>query len=47
MVVEMPPAPAPEQRRRTSPFLHGDFRWLFGSNMSFFLGMGAMQILRP
>lgn len=47
MVVETPPAPAPERRRRTSPFQHGEFRWLFGSNMSFFLGMGAMQILRP
>ncbi|MGE4652029.1 MAG: MFS transporter [Myxococcota bacterium] len=45
MVTETPPAP--ERRRRASPFQHSEFRWLFASNMSFFLAMGAMQILRP
>ena len=45
MVAQTPPAP--ERRRRASPFQHSEFRWLFASNMSFFLAMGAMQILRP
>ena len=44
---ETPPAAGDQLSPPTSPLHYPEFCWLYASNMSFFLAMGALQIIRP